>query len=74
MLIGHDYWGGLVDWLRDTALAEGKLSEKDLDVLTVTDDVEEAVAIMVRAREGRVPSRPGEPSDGRSGRRGRMTP
>ena len=58
VLIGHDYWDGLVGWLRGTALAEGKLSEKDLDVLTVTDDVEEAVAIMVRAREGRVPSPP----------------
>jgi uncharacterized protein (TIGR00730 family) len=58
VLIGHDYWDGLIGWLRGTALAEGKLSEKDLDVLTVTDDVEEAVAIMVRAREGRVPSPP----------------
>jgi uncharacterized protein (TIGR00730 family) len=58
VLIGHDYWDGLVGWLRGTALAEGKLSEQDLDVLTVTDDVEEAVATMVRAREGRVPTPP----------------
>jgi uncharacterized protein (TIGR00730 family) len=58
VLIGHDYWDGLVGWLRGTAIAEGKLSEHDLDVLTVTDDVEEAVATMVRAREGLVPSPP----------------
>ena len=74
VLLGRDYWDGLIDWLRGTALADGKLSEKDLDVLTVTDDVEEAVAIW-SAPASRVPSPPpGEPSDGRSGRRGRMTP
>ncbi len=47
VLIGTEYWSGLLDWLRDTVLADGKLSEADLDMLVVTDDVEEAVAMMV---------------------------
>ena len=47
VLIGSAYWGGLLDWLRGTVLADGKLSQKDLDMLGVTDDVPEAVALMV---------------------------
>ena len=51
VLIGVDYWPGLLDWLRDTVLADGKVSEADLDMLTLTDDVDEAVAMMVAASE-----------------------
>jgi uncharacterized protein (TIGR00730 family) len=51
VLVGSSYWGGLVDWLRDTVLADGKISAPDIDILTVTDDLEQAVAIMVAARE-----------------------
>ncbi len=44
VLMGQDYWGGLVDWLRDKMLAEGKISDGDLDVFHRTDDPAEAVA------------------------------
>ncbi len=47
VLIGTDYWSGLLGWLRETVLADGKLSEADLAMLVVTDDVAEAVAMMV---------------------------
>lgn len=50
VLVGVDYWSGLLDWLRGTVLADGKISEADLDALTLTDDVDEAVAIMVASR------------------------
>jgi uncharacterized protein (TIGR00730 family) len=50
VLIGVDYWSGLIDWLRDTVLASNKIAESDLDMLQLTDDVEEAVSIMVAAR------------------------
>jgi uncharacterized protein (TIGR00730 family) len=50
VLIGVEYWRGLLDWLRDTVIGTGKISEADLEMLHVTDDVEEAVAIMVRSR------------------------
>ena len=53
VLLGTEFWGGLVDWLRDRLLATGKIDPEDLDLLTVTDDVEEAVDVIVRAGEAR---------------------
>ncbi|WP_232676149.1 TIGR00730 family Rossman fold protein [Nocardioides sp. R-C-SC26] len=50
-LVGTRYWGGLVDWLRETVTADGKMSPGDLDRLLVTDDLDEAVALMVDARD-----------------------
>ncbi|MFE4699519.1 TIGR00730 family Rossman fold protein [Streptomyces sp. NPDC056738] len=46
VLFGTEYWGGLVDWLRNTLVAQGKAAEKDLMLFHVTDDVDEAVALM----------------------------
>lgn len=43
VLLGKDYWAPLLSWLRDTLLAEGMVSPGDLDLLRVTDDVDEAV-------------------------------
>lgn len=46
VLFGTEYWGGLVDWLRGTVIAGGKAAEKDLLLFHVTDDVDEAVALV----------------------------
>ncbi|MCP9957463.1 MULTISPECIES: TIGR00730 family Rossman fold protein [Streptomyces] len=46
VLFGTEYWSGLVDWLRDTVVAQGKASEHDLMLFHVTDDVDEAVALV----------------------------
>ncbi len=46
VLMGASYWTGLVDWLRDTMLAEGNISEKDLHLFKITDDPVEAVDIV----------------------------
>ena len=43
ILIGSDFWSGLVDWLRDTMLGNGNISEQDLDLLTVIDDPKEVL-------------------------------
>jgi uncharacterized protein (TIGR00730 family) len=51
VLMGVSAWTGLVDWMRDTMLADGRISQSDLDRLTITDDVDEAVELMVRARD-----------------------
>jgi uncharacterized protein (TIGR00730 family) len=48
MLIGVDYWTGLVDWIRERMLAGGKISPGDLRLVNVTDDLDYAVA---RARD-----------------------
>jgi uncharacterized protein (TIGR00730 family) len=56
VLIGVDYWSGLLAWLRDSVLTDGKISQGDLELLTVTDDVQEAAALLVagasRGEEG----------------------
>lgn len=49
VLIGTDFWGPLVDWLRNTLEAEGKISPGDVDLLHVVDTPAEAVEIVVRA-------------------------
>ncbi|WP_391654226.1 LOG family protein [Streptomyces tamarix] len=46
VLFGTEYWSGLVDWLRDTVIAQGKAAERDLMLFHVTDDVDEAVALV----------------------------
>ncbi|MEU6574369.1 TIGR00730 family Rossman fold protein [Streptomyces sp. NPDC046805] len=46
VLFGTEYWGGLVDWLRNTVIAKGNASGTDLMLFHVTDDVEEAVALV----------------------------
>jgi uncharacterized protein (TIGR00730 family) len=53
VLIGSHYWGGLLDWLRDVVLREGKIHASDLALIQLTDDIDEAVAIMVQARKER---------------------
>ena len=49
ILVGTSFWGGLVDWLRERMLAEGNISPEDLEILTLTDDVDEVVALCARA-------------------------
>lgn len=46
VLIGHAYWDGLIAWMRDVQLLAGAISQADLDLLHVTDDPEEAMAII----------------------------
>jgi uncharacterized protein (TIGR00730 family) len=49
VLFGSDYWGGLYAWIRDTVLREGKISERDLGLLHVTDDIDDAVQVVQEA-------------------------
>jgi hypothetical protein len=60
VLLGTRYWTGLVDWLRDTVAAEGKIAHEDVDLLTLTDDVDEAVRIMVHASRKHLAPEEGE--------------
>ncbi len=49
VLLGTEYWGGLYDWLADTAHRGGKINDKDLELLHLTDDVDEAVKVVQEA-------------------------
>ncbi|WP_312088947.1 TIGR00730 family Rossman fold protein [Chryseobacterium sp.] len=44
VLVGTEFWSGLLDWFKDTLLKEGMISEGDLDLYRVVDTADEAVA------------------------------
>ncbi|HEX7067783.1 MAG TPA: TIGR00730 family Rossman fold protein [Candidatus Limnocylindria bacterium] len=48
VLYGTDYWGGLMQWIREKPLYEEKISPEDLDLLTVTSDIDEACAALTK--------------------------
>jgi uncharacterized protein (TIGR00730 family) len=49
ILFGSDYWAGLLNWLRDTMLADGKISGPDLDLMVVSDSPEEVRDLILEA-------------------------
>ena len=51
VLMGAEYWGGLLDWVRGTMVREGKISQDDLELMLVTDSPAEAVERIVRGYE-----------------------
>jgi len=46
ILFGVDYWSGLVEWVKRTVIAEGKASPADLELIQLTDSVDEAMKIL----------------------------
>lgn len=46
VLIGSEYWKGLIDWMKNTMLAEGNISPEDLDLFKIVDTAEEAIAFI----------------------------
>lgn len=48
ILIGTEFWAGLMDWVRDFQVAQGMVGEQDLDLLTLTDDLDEVIALIER--------------------------
>lgn len=54
ILIGTDFWSGLVEWIRDRLVSEGMISESDPDLFYVTDDPAEAVRICQDAHSDEV--------------------
>jgi uncharacterized protein (TIGR00730 family) len=41
ILVGSQYWKGLLDWVKETALKEGKISPPDFEILQVIDEPSE---------------------------------
>jgi hypothetical protein len=52
VLVDTDYWGELLEWLREEMLEDGLISPGDLDLLYATDDPREAVARVVAHYDG----------------------
>lgn len=46
ILMGTDYWGGLVEWIKTKMVEEQTISKRDVDLFHVTDDPEEALEII----------------------------
>jgi uncharacterized protein (TIGR00730 family) len=53
VLMGTEYWGGLMDWLRNTMAPHGKISDEDLDLILFTDDPAECRDHIVHRLEQR---------------------
>src|SRR5688500_16583363 len=53
VLYGKDYWDGMMAWIRDKPLYEEKISPEDLDLLTITSDIDEACAAITRHHRSR---------------------
>src|SRR5438105_299925 len=57
ILFGKEYWGGLIDWLRDYVLHANNIKKEDIDSIRVVDDPERARDIVVEFHEKAVKSR-----------------
>jgi uncharacterized protein (TIGR00730 family) len=46
ILVGKEYWKGLIDWMRGTLLAQGTIDESSMKLMHVTDDLDEVIALL----------------------------
>jgi uncharacterized protein (TIGR00730 family) len=60
VLYDRDYWAPLLEWIRERLLPEGMISPDDLQLLTVTDDPDEAVRVLVDCYARRCADMPAE--------------
>ena len=51
VLVGREHWAGLVAWLRDAVLSEGRIAESDLEIFDVCDEPEQIVSLVQSAAE-----------------------
>jgi uncharacterized protein (TIGR00730 family) len=51
VLFGSEFWGGMMEWVKGLMLKEGKINEKDLRLLHLTDSPAEAVEIVVKSQD-----------------------
>src|SRR5690242_21559548 len=49
ILFGSSYWGGMLEWMRATMLAEGKVAKADLDLMVLCDSPAEVRDMIVRS-------------------------
>jgi uncharacterized protein (TIGR00730 family) len=48
VLFGTEYWSGLLDWMRKVVLGRHAISPEDMDLMSLTDDPEEAAAMATK--------------------------
>jgi uncharacterized protein (TIGR00730 family) len=75
ILMGSWYWRGLLDWLRDSVLTAGNIAAPDLDLMQLTDDVDDVVRLIQKAaEEHRTTERESVISRARAERRAQLQP
>src|SRR6202046_2028771 len=57
VLYGSEYWGGLIDWIASTMIEHGTISQADLALVHVSDDVDEIVDIIRKSQQNRPDTR-----------------
>ncbi|RMD83610.1 MAG: TIGR00730 family Rossman fold protein [Candidatus Dadabacteria bacterium] len=62
ILMGTDYWAPLLDFLAGRMVREGTIAASDLEILSPTDSVEEAVALIEASVGGHRAARAGAPA------------
>ncbi|MDE2117637.1 MAG: TIGR00730 family Rossman fold protein, partial [Betaproteobacteria bacterium] len=53
ILVSSDYWRGMMDWFRQTLLAEGMIHPEDMNMIQMIDDPEEVVSAIFKHYEAR---------------------
>jgi len=53
VLMGKEYWGSLVEWIKEKQLEAGFISNEDLDLFSITDDPKETARIMAKFYKGK---------------------
>ena len=43
IMVGSDYWGGLINWIKEFLLKEGKISQSDMKIFQVIDEPKEII-------------------------------
>jgi len=54
VLVGKDYWQGLIEWMKSSLLAKGAISPEDLDLMHIVDEPEEVCAIINKRYKDRM--------------------
>jgi hypothetical protein len=58
VLFDSAYWGEMIEWLREELQAQGMISPDDTELLHMTDDVDEAVRLVLECYEHRCADSP----------------
>ena len=51
VLMGTEYWSGLLEWMENTLVASGYINDKDRELLLLTDDPDEAVSHIIQRHQ-----------------------
>ncbi|HLE86690.1 MAG TPA: LOG family protein, partial [Candidatus Brocadiaceae bacterium] len=54
ILVGKEYWDGLIHWIKATMLKEKTISKEDIDLMILTDDPKEVLSVINAHRDWKI--------------------